>query len=57
MALHGDEFADVRKEMRSGFAANYVQFERVRGELSLHRWMLASIFALLFAVALKICLR
>jgi hypothetical protein len=50
-------FAAVRSEASIFKAEVKAEFEKVWGELNLHRWMLASIFALLVAVALKIFLR
>ena len=67
MADQQREFFAIRVELRENVTGLEVRvaavlaemnerFARVDGKLALHSWMLASIFALLLAVALKIFL-
>ena len=63
LAGYEDEFSLLHDEMRDGFNQNQTEFRRVdmaltimQGKQNLHNWMLASIFALLLAIALKIFL-
>ena len=55
-AGYENEFAAVRSDVAAFRADNKAEFASVRGELNLLRWMLASLFALVLAVALKIFL-
>ena len=56
LAGYENEFAAIRGDTAALRADTKAEFASVRGELNLLKWTLASLFALVLAVALKIFL-